>query len=138
MTRRALCLVIYNRGERASRTYSGGTPFPRFAVTGMSQLRRRACCACARQEHELLGDVRGTGLMVGVEIVDGAATRRHAPATAHWLRETMLKHRVLLATEGPCGNVIKVKPPMCFAAAEADHLVETLAQARPGTAERLP
>ncbi len=92
----------------------------------------------APQEHELLGDVRGTGLMVGVEIVDGAATRRHAPATAHWLRETMLKRRVLLATEGPCGNVIKIKPPMCFAVAEADHVVETLAQARPGVAERLP
>jgi len=83
------------------------------------------------QKHALLGDVRGTGLMVGIEIVDGGPERRHAPAAAHWIRETMVRRRVLLSTDGPYANVIKIKPPMCFGAAEADRLVEELEQACP-------
>lgn len=83
------------------------------------------------QKHALLGDVRGTGLMVGIEIVDGGPERRHAPAAAHWIRETMVCRRVLLSTDGPYANVIKIKPPMCFGTTEADRLVEELEQACP-------
>ena len=64
------------------------------------------------------------------QVVDGSAAKRHAPSVAHWIREAMVARRVLLATDGPYANVLKVKPPMCFRRAEADHLVQQLAQAR--------
>lgn len=69
--------------------------------------------------------------LFATQVVDGSAAKRHAPSVAHWIREAMVARRVLLATDGPYANVLKVKPPMCFGRAEADHLVQQLAQARP-------
>ena len=70
-------------------------------------------------------------ILSATQVVDGSGAKRHAPSVAHWIREAMVARRVLLATDGPYANVLKVKPPMCFGRAEADHLVQQLAQARP-------
>ena len=69
-------------------------------------------------------------LLSAAQVVDGSGAKRHAPSVAHWVREAMVGRRVLLATDGPYANVLKVKPPMCFGRAEADQLVQQLAQAR--------
>ncbi|BDA49941.1 Ethanolamine-phosphate phospho-lyase [Coccomyxa sp. Obi] len=81
-----------------------------------------------KERFEFIGDVRGTGLMIGIEIVDNKTSKKPAPNTATHIKEAMVARRVLLAVDGPHANVIKIKPPMVFAEAEADHLIAELTQ----------
>jgi 4-aminobutyrate aminotransferase-like enzyme/Ser/Thr protein kinase RdoA (MazF antagonist) len=76
--------------------------------------------------HVLIGDVRGRGLFVGVELVHDRETREPAGRHASYVVERMRDHRILLSTDGPDHNVIKIKPPLQFSAADADRLVATL------------
>lgn len=76
---------------------------------------------------EVVGDVRGEGLMLGVELVTDAASRCHAPALARCVKQRCKQEqRVLLSTEGPYGNVIKIKPPICMTLEEADRMVDAM------------
>ncbi|MEJ2216315.1 MAG: aminotransferase class III-fold pyridoxal phosphate-dependent enzyme [Gemmatimonadota bacterium] len=76
--------------------------------------------------HALIGDVRGLGLFIGVELVLDRDTRE--PATLHTeaLIERMRDHGILLSTDGPDGNVLKIKPPLQFSEADAERVVATL------------
>jgi len=76
--------------------------------------------------HPLVGDVRGLGLFLGVEFVLDRATREPAPLHAAYAVERMREEGVLLSTDGPDRNVIKIKPPLCFTAADAGLLVGKL------------
>jgi 4-aminobutyrate aminotransferase-like enzyme len=76
--------------------------------------------------HPLIGDVRGLGLFLGVELVLDRATREPAPLHAAYAVERMREEGVLLSTDGPDRNVLKIKPPLCFTAADADLLVAKL------------
>lgn len=62
--------------------------------------------------HPLIGDVRGRGLFIGFELIRDHVTLEPAPNEAKELVEKMLLNKVLLSTDGPHGNVIKIKPPM--------------------------
>jgi 4-aminobutyrate aminotransferase-like enzyme/Ser/Thr protein kinase RdoA (MazF antagonist) len=77
-------------------------------------------------DHPLVGDVRGMGMFLGVELVRDRETREPAPAHAGYVAERMRDHRILLSTDGPDANVLKIKPPLAFGDADADRLVETL------------
>ena len=66
--------------------------------------------------------------MIGVEIVDNKDSKKPAPNAATHIKETMVARHVLLAVDGPHVNVVKIKPPMVFAEAEADHLIAELTQ----------
>ncbi|KXZ47610.1 hypothetical protein GPECTOR_34g769 [Gonium pectorale] len=79
-------------------------------------------------EHEVLGEARGLGLFVGLEVVADKASRRHAPVTARWIKERMKARRVLLSTDGPYDNVIKMKPPLVFGFREVDVLLSQLSE----------
>ncbi|GLC36267.1 hypothetical protein PLESTB_000604100 [Pleodorina starrii] len=82
-----------------------------------------------REVHsDVVGDVRGLGLFLGVEVVRDKESRRHAPATARWIKERMKARRVLLSTDGPYDNVIKIKPPLVFGFREADVLLQQLGE----------
>ncbi|GLI69486.1 hypothetical protein VaNZ11_014119 [Volvox africanus] len=81
-----------------------------------------------RATHEVLGDVRGLGLFLGIEVVRDKASKRHAPATARWLKERMKARRVLLSTDGPYDNVLKIKPPLVFGIREAEVLLGQLSE----------
>ncbi len=72
-----------------------------------------------------IGDVRGAGLFVGVELVDDAGK---TPATALTQRvvNAMRRKGVLLNATGPDANILKIRPPMVFSEAQADLLVDTL------------
>ncbi len=93
----------------------------------------------------LIGDVRGAGLFIGVELVDDRDTRAPAAAQAAYVVERMREHGILLSSDGPSRNVVKVKPPLSITGAEADRIVETLAKVitedaarpRPGESGRL-
>jgi 4-aminobutyrate aminotransferase-like enzyme len=78
------------------------------------------------QRHPLIGDVRGEGLLLGVELVDDRQTRAPAAGHAHRVTEAMRERGILLSTTGPAGNVLKIRPPLVFRAEHADLLLETL------------
>lgn len=75
-----------------------------------------------------IGDVRGAGLFVGVELVDDT---RKTPATAYAQRvvNAMRREGVLLNATGPRANILKIRPPMVFNEAQADLLTDTLSRA---------
>ena len=74
-------------------------------------------------EFPVLADVRGTGLMTGVEVYeDGQPSQKLAKRIANGLRQA----RVLIGTEGPDGNVLKIRPPLPFGPQDAARLVEAL------------
>ncbi len=75
----------------------------------------------------LVGDVRGSGLFVGVELVRDRGTLEPASAEASFVAERMRELGILLGTDGPHHNVIKIRPPMPFDESDADWLVDTLA-----------
>lgn len=77
-------------------------------------------------EHEAIGDVRGAGLFLGVEFVKDRGTLEPDPVTARWLVEELRAERVLLSTDGPYDNVIKIKPPLPFSSADASRVVEAM------------
>ncbi|CAB4880976.1 unannotated protein [freshwater metagenome] len=74
-------------------------------MTGLRQLAQR---------HPIIGDVRGHGLFIGVELVRDRSTLEPAAAELGTVVEWMKAHGVLLSTEGPLHNVLKVKPPVVF------------------------
>ncbi|MGW8268774.1 MAG: aminotransferase class III-fold pyridoxal phosphate-dependent enzyme, partial [Longimicrobiales bacterium] len=76
----------------------------------------------------LIGDVRGLGLYIGVELVKDRSTRSPATVEADRLKERLREHRLLLSTDGPQHNVLKIKPPLVFTRADANRLVETMAR----------
>jgi 4-aminobutyrate aminotransferase-like enzyme len=82
-----------------------------------------------QQRHELIGDVRGAGLFVGVELVTDRASRAPASAQASDAVNRMRELGVLVGTEGPHHNVIKIRPPLPFDAQDAARLSDALASA---------
>jgi glutamate-1-semialdehyde 2,1-aminomutase len=80
-------------------------------------------------KHALIGDVRGRGLLVGLELVrDRKSLEPAAPETKRVVNR-MRDLGVLTATEGPHGNVLKLRPPICFSSAQADMTIAALDQA---------
>jgi 4-aminobutyrate aminotransferase-like enzyme/Ser/Thr protein kinase RdoA (MazF antagonist) len=76
--------------------------------------------------HPLIGDVRGCGLFLGVELVRDFETREPAAAEASRLVDHMKDLGILLSTDGPLHNVIKIKPPLVFDRCDADLLLTQL------------
>jgi 4-aminobutyrate aminotransferase-like enzyme len=76
--------------------------------------------------HPLIGDVRGQGLFLGFELVRDRGTQEPAADEATEIVNGMKEWGVLLSTDGPLHNVIKIKPPLVFSRADADLLVDRL------------
>jgi len=74
----------------------------------------------------IIGQVRGHGLFLGIELVTDPATRRPATRQAHYLINRMRRLGILMSTDGPDENVLKIKPPLCFSSDDADTLLTTL------------
>jgi 4-aminobutyrate aminotransferase-like enzyme len=70
--------------------------------------------------------VRGRGLFLGVEMVRDRETLEPAAEEAEVVVEAMKQRGVLLSTDGPLHNVIKIKPPLVFSEQDADELAEGL------------
>jgi 4-aminobutyrate aminotransferase-like enzyme len=77
-----------------------------------------------REKHRALGDVRGLGLFLGIELVRDRETREPAAPQAAYVVERMKAHGILLSTDGPDHNVIKIKPPLTFSEQDADRVVD--------------
>ena len=72
--------------------------------------------------HPRIGDVRGCGLYVGVEVVTDLETALPNRAAAHDLVNAMRDRRVLISVCGSDGNVLKIRPPLVFSMADVDWL----------------
>jgi 4-aminobutyrate aminotransferase-like enzyme/Ser/Thr protein kinase RdoA (MazF antagonist) len=76
--------------------------------------------------HDLIGDVRSVGLLLGVELVLGRTTREPATEEATRAVNAMRDRGVLVGTTGREGNVLKIRPPLVIEASDAARIVETL------------
>ena len=78
----------------------------------------------------MIGDVRGIGLFVGVDLVkdntDG--TRDPNPKAARHILSRMKEEKILLQSDGPHNNVLKLKPPLVFSKADAEKFTSVLDQ----------
>ncbi len=82
--------------------------------------------AALQTRHEIVGDVRGIGLYLGVELVLDRERRTPAGECAAYVANRMRERGILLSTDGPDHNVLKIKPPLVFTEADADRLSATL------------
>jgi 4-aminobutyrate aminotransferase-like enzyme len=74
----------------------------------------------------LIGDVRGSGLFLGVDLVNDRDSRAPASEQAEYVVNRLRERGILAGTDGPGHNVIKLRPPLTFSEADADLFVETL------------
>lgn len=79
-----------------------------------------------QDKHALIGDVRGMGLMLGVELVRDRKSKEPANTEAAAVMERMKDHGVIVGKGGLYGNTLRIKPPMCLTKDDADYLVDTL------------
>src|SRR5713101_5460091 len=76
--------------------------------------------------HALIGDVRGSGLFLGIDLVLDRETREAAPMQASYVVNRLRDCGILAGTDGPRHNVIKLRPPLVFSVADAELFVNTL------------
>jgi 4-aminobutyrate aminotransferase-like enzyme len=79
-----------------------------------------------QQRHVAIGDVRGSGLFLGVDLVLDRNTREPAPLQASYVVNRLRECGILTGTDGPHHNVIKLRPPLMFTKRDADLFVKTL------------
>ena len=91
--------------------------------------RFRAGLERLQRSHKLIGDVRGMGLMLGVELVRDRATKEPARGETLDVLEAAREMGALLGKGGLDGNVLRIKPPMCITAADVDFALDALDRA---------
>jgi alanine-glyoxylate transaminase/(R)-3-amino-2-methylpropionate-pyruvate transaminase len=74
----------------------------------------------------VIGDVRGRGLMLGVELVSDRKLKTPATAETLHIMDQMKELGVLIGKGGYFGNVFRITPPLCFTKDDADFLVEAM------------
>jgi 4-aminobutyrate aminotransferase-like enzyme len=79
-----------------------------------------------QQCHPLIGDVRGSGLFLGLDLVRNRETREPAPLQASYIVNRLRESGILTGTDGPHHNVIKVRPPLVLSTLDAELFVRTL------------
>jgi 4-aminobutyrate aminotransferase / (S)-3-amino-2-methylpropionate transaminase / 5-aminovalerate transaminase len=86
----------------------------------MAQLREMA------SEHDLIGDVRGAGLMIGVELVASRETREPAAKQAVAIRAMCREAGVLIGVGGQAGNVLRIQPPLTISESELETALDAI------------
>jgi 4-aminobutyrate aminotransferase-like enzyme len=89
----------------------------RYLSDGLKSLAARRAC---------IGDVRGAGLFIGVEIVSDRATKTADAALTTRIVNGLRQRRVLISASGPNANILKIRPPLVFSRENADMLVGAL------------
>ena len=84
-------------------------------IAGLKDLEHRHAC---------IGDVRGMGLFLGVELV--TAEGMESPQICAYVKNRMRNHRILIGSEGPKDNILKIRPPLTIEADDVDMIIETL------------
>ena len=79
-----------------------------------------------KEKYSIIGDVRGFGLFLGIELVRDPQSLEPADKEADQIVNSMKEKGILISTDGPDHNVLKIKPPLVFTKDNAIQLVETL------------
>jgi 4-aminobutyrate aminotransferase len=108
-------------GDLQQNAYKVGS----FLMRGLKDLEER---------YEIVGEVRGKGLMVGVEIVTDGTSKRPDPAAAARVMEEARERGLLVGKGGLYGNVLRLSPPLTVTEEDAARAVETLDEAFAGAA----
>jgi 4-aminobutyrate aminotransferase-like enzyme len=104
-------------------------------IIGEERLRERALdtgeylrsrLTALADKFEMIGDVRGAGLFIGVELIAGRATRSPATRLTGEVVNELRRRRVLVSAAGPHANVLKIRPPLPFGRPEADLFLQAL------------
>lgn len=74
------------------------------------------------KKYKCIGDVRGSGLFIGIEIVKDSKTSPHTELANH-IKNEMRNRNILISTDGRYDNVLKTKPPLCFSKENAEKVV---------------
>ncbi|UJH66095.1 aminotransferase class III-fold pyridoxal phosphate-dependent enzyme [Allomuricauda sp. SCSIO 65647] len=80
-----------------------------------------------QNDHSCIGDVRGSGLFIGIDMVKEGTREPDTPLAQHLKNELRNRH-ILISTDGPADNVIKSKPPLCFSKENAEEVVGAMEQ----------
>ncbi|HBF67307.1 MAG TPA: hypothetical protein DDW36_02680 [Candidatus Magasanikbacteria bacterium] len=91
--------------------------------TGLRELRER---------HRLIGDVRGSGLMIGCELVTDIGTRQPATQQTAQLIQLCRERGVLIGKGGVDGSVLRIKPPYCITRDDADQILQAIDESLTG------
>ncbi|MBU8911772.1 MAG: aminotransferase class III-fold pyridoxal phosphate-dependent enzyme [Desulfobacterales bacterium] len=79
-----------------------------------------------QKKYEIVGDVRGCGLFIGLDLVTDPQTREPGTALADYVKNRMREHRILMGSEGPCDNILKIRPPMTVEDEDIDYILEVM------------
>jgi len=79
-----------------------------------------------QNKHVLIGDVRGSGLFLGIDLVTDRETRAPATRQASYVVNRLREEGILAGTDGPHHNVLKLRPPLCFTKEDAERFTNTL------------
>jgi len=82
-----------------------------------------------KEKSPYVGDVRGRGLVMGVELVKDKKTKEPAPDLTHKLIDLAAENGLLFGSVGPFGNVIRVAPPLVISEAEAHESLDIFEKA---------
>ena len=78
-----------------------------------------------KDEYKVIGDVRGQGLFLGIEIIHKKDKKPNAKLAKH-IKNKLRDNHILVGTDGPYNNVIKTKPPICFTMKNVDQVIISL------------
>lgn len=115
---RAVLRVIENEGLQANCLNLGA-----YLTTGFEKLA---------EKHSIIGQVRGKGLMLGVELVKDRGTKEPAREQCAEVFERCKDLGLLIGKGGLWGNTLRIKPPMCIHQADADFMLEVVDAALTG------
>jgi alanine-glyoxylate transaminase/(R)-3-amino-2-methylpropionate-pyruvate transaminase len=115
---RAVLKVIENEGLQANSLKIGA-----ILTDGFHKLA---------EKHQLIGDVRGLGLMLGVELVKDRSTKEPAKEECAEVFERCKDLGLLIGKGGLLGNTLRIKPPMCLTEADAAFMLEVIDEAMSG------
>ncbi len=82
-----------------------------------------------KEKSKLLGDVRGKGLMIGLELVTDKKTKEPAAKEAKAIRASLREQGILIGVGGAYGNVVRLQPPLCITSEECDRAASALEKA---------
>ncbi|HVA28439.1 MAG TPA: aminotransferase class III-fold pyridoxal phosphate-dependent enzyme, partial [Candidatus Baltobacteraceae bacterium] len=78
------------------------------------------------KKFPIMGEVRGRGLMIGVELVKDAKSKAYYPEAANRVLEAMRERGVLLGKGGRFGNILRIQPPLIFSSDDVNVFLKAL------------
>ena len=130
----------FRKGYRYFNTFGGNPVSCAAAMAVLEEIEAKGLLANAKKvgdyartrlsalkaTHEIVGDVRGSGLIFGAELVLDADTKIPATALTDRVINAMRHRGIILSKLGPFKNTLKIRPPMPFSIENADLLFDTL------------